>query len=142
MRQAAQLIAEHDSDALERRIKLDAFTSIGRIKPATIADVDFESDVLKGNFFAELPAALQGIAIARTEGMLAFYNRVGWNAAFMGAELNRCVPEHGIDTLQTRYHARDLHDLAYVHPRHFEKILGKADAATLWESLKRFAQSA
>jgi hypothetical protein len=27
-----------------------------------------------------------------------------------------------------------------VHPRHFEKILGKADAAQLWESLKRFAQ--
>lgn len=104
-----------------------------------IDKVDFEADVMAGTFFANLPAALQGIAIARTEGMLAFYNRVGWNPAFLGAELAHCVPEQGIDPLSTRYHARDLHDLAYVHPRHFEKMLGKTEAAALWESLKRFA---
>jgi len=140
LRHAAQLVAGRDAEALEHRIKKDAFASIGRIKPSAIEGVDFETDVLKGRFFAGLPAALQGIAIARSEGMLAFYNRVGWNEGFLGAPLGRCVPEHGIDTLHTRYHAQDLHDLAYVHPRHFEKILGKADAAQLWESLKRFAQ--
>ena len=103
--------------------------------------VDVESEVLAGSFFAGLPAALQGIAIARTEGMLAFYNRVGWNPAFLDTSLEACVPEEGLDSLRSRYHAKDLHDLAYVHPKHFEKMLGKPGAATLWESLKRFAQS-
>ncbi len=119
---------------------MDAFNSIGRIKPDVIAGVDVEADVLTGAFFADLPAALQGIAIARTEGMLAFYNRVGWNPAFLAASLERCVPAEGLDPLRTRYHARDLHDLAYVHPKHFEKMLGKTGAASLWESLKRFSQ--
>jgi len=33
-----------------------------------------------------------------------------------------------------------MHDLAYVHPKHFEKMLGKAGAASLWESLRRFVE--
>jgi len=32
-----------------------------------------------------------------------------------------------------------LHDLAYVHPKHFEKILGKAGAASLWETIKQYS---
>lgn len=139
MRHAAELVAGDTFSALERRLKLDAYTSIGRVKPASVRDVDIETDVMGGKFFAELPAALQGIAIARCEGMLAFYNRVGWNPAFLDAALETCVPEAALDPLRTRYHARSLHDLAYVHPRHFEKMLGKPGAAALWEDLKRFA---
>jgi len=131
IRHASALIAGDAADALERRIKLDVFRSISRIKPAATADVDFETSVMSGEFFETLPPPLQGIAIARTEGALAFYNRVGWNAAFLDSALEVCVPEAGLEPLRQRYHASTLHDLAYVHPKHFEKMLGKAEAASL-----------
>lgn len=94
---------------------------------------------MHGDFFKNLPPPLQGIAIARTEGVLAFYNRVGWSARYLDAPLDVCVPEEALEPLSKRYHARHLHDLAYVHPKHFEKMLGKAGAAGLWEKLKRFS---
>ena len=139
LRRAAEIVAGAGpaADALERRLKGDAFASVGRIKPGAVEGVDFEADVLGGDFFAALPAPLQGIAIARTEGVLAFYHRVGWHPDFLGAPLEACVPEEGLEPLRTRYHANDLHDLAYVHPKHFEKMLGKPGAAALWETLKR-----
>lgn len=140
IRAAARLVSQDCAEPLERRIKQDVFSSIGRIKPAATAGVDFETQVMQGDFFEGLPPPLQGIAIARTEGVLAFYNRVGWSAAFLDADLSSCVADEGLETLTQRYHARTLHDLAYVHPKHFEKILGKAGAAALWESLKRFAE--
>ncbi len=139
LRRAAELVTGGgpEADALERRLKRDALASVGRIKPAVVEGVDFEDDVLAGDFFAGLPAPLQGIAIARTEGALAFYQRVGWHPGFLGAPLEGCVPEEGLAPLRERYHATDLHSLAYVHPKHFEKMLGKPGAATLWETLKR-----
>ena len=141
IQRAAEIICPDEPDALALRIKQDVFASIGRIKPAYTTDVDFETDVVAGRFFEGLPAPLQGIAIARTEGVLAFYNRVGWNQAFLDAELSECVPEEGVVPLRERYHAKTLHDLAYVHPKHFEKMMGKVEAAQLWERLKRFAGS-
>ena len=51
------------------------------------------------------------------------------------------MPEKGLEPLTERYHARTLHDLAYVHPKHFEKMLGKAGAASLWENLGRFGRA-
>lgn len=130
-----------DADALEARLKRDAFDSIGRIKPAAVEGVHFDGDVLDGDFFARQPPPLQGIAIARSEGMLAFYNRVGWRRAFLDEPLEPHVPEDGLVPLVERYHARTLHDLAYVHPKHFEKMLGKAGAAALWERLGRFGRA-
>jgi len=141
IRRTAELINTEAADLLEIRLKQDIFASIGRIKPAVTSSVDFESDVMNGSFFADLPAPLQGIAIARCEGTLAFYNRVGWHEKYLSTTLETCVPTEGIEPLSERYHARNLHDLAYVHPKHFEKILGKPGAATLWESLKRFSQT-
>jgi len=141
IRRTAELISSESADELELRLKQDIFASIGRIKPAMAASVDFESDVMSGDFFTDLPAPLQGIAIARCEGSLAFYNRVGWHESYLSTNLDTCVPSEGIEPLVERYHARNLHDLAYVHPKHFEKILGKPGAASLWESLKRFSQS-
>lgn len=140
IRAAAMLVSPDSPDVLERRIKRDVFNSISRIKPAVTANVDFEKEVMNGDFFASLPPPLQGIAIARTEGVLAFYNRVGWSPAFIDAELTQCVPEEGMTPLIERFHAKTLHDLAYVHPKHFEKMLGKTGAASLWETLKRFAE--
>jgi hypothetical protein len=142
IRHAAILVSPDAPDTLERRIKLDVFRSISRIKPAVTEAVDFDISVMSGDFFETLSPPLQGIAIARTEGVMAFYNRVGWNPAFLDTPLESCVPEEGLEPLRQRYHAQTLHDLAYVHPKHFEKMLGKADAAALWETLKRFAQQA
>jgi len=142
IRHAAILVCPDAPENLERRIKLDVFQSISRIKPGVTDAVDFDTSVMSGEFFETLSPPLQGIAIARTEGVMAFYNRVGWNPAFLDAPLESCVPEAGLEPLRQRYHAKSLHDLAYVHPKHFEKMLGKVDAATLWETLKRFAQQA
>jgi len=139
IRHAASLISPNAPDALERRIKQDVFASIGRIKPDAVAGVDFDTHVMSGTFFETLSPPLQGIAIARTEGVLAFYNRVGWRPGFLDAPLATCVPDSGLEPLTQRYHARTLHDLAYVHPKHFVKLLGKVDAAALWETLKRFS---
>jgi len=144
VRRTAELITAESADQadqLETRLKQDIFASIGRIKPAMTKSVDFDTEVMNGSFFSDLPAPLQGIAIARCEGTLAFYNRVGWHKIYLTTELNTCVPKEGIEPLEERYHARNLHDLAYVHPKHFEKMLGKPGAASLWEALKRFSQS-
>ena len=141
IRSAALLVSPDAPDALERRMKKDIFNSIARIKPDVTAPVDFENDVMSGQFFEALSPPLQGIAIARTEGVLAFYNRVGWDPRMLDTPLTDCVPDEGIEPLASRYHARTLHDLAYVHPKHFQKILGKTGSAALWESLKRFTQA-
>jgi len=131
---------EAETYELELRLKRDIFNSIQRIKPSITSSVDFDKDVVNGDFFAQLSAPLQGIAIARCEGALAFYNRIGWHQSLLNTPLNTCVPEEGLDPLSQRYHANTLHDLAYVHPKHFEKMLGKAGSAALWETLKRHVE--
>lgn len=142
VRRTAELINAASPEQLERRLKKDIFASISRIKPSMTNNVDFEADVMGGTFFETLPAPLQGIAIARCEGALAFYNRVGWHEQYLNAKLDLCVPAEAIEPLTQRYHANTMHDLAYVHPKHFEKMLGKPGAASLWETLKRFSQNA
>jgi len=143
IRRAAELIVASDDEAtpLEHRLKRDIVASIGRIKPQLVAEIDFDRDVLNGDFFINLAAPLQGIAIARCEGALAFYNRIGWHRSLLDAPLDDCVPGDGIEPLRQRYHAQTLHDLAYVHPKHFEKLFDKAGSAALWETLKRYVTS-
>ena len=140
IRHAARIIADDQYPPLERRLKHDIFNSLCRIKPGLREQYDFERDVMPGTIFPDLSPPLQGIAIARTEGAIAFYNRVGWHAKFIDEPLQSCVREaEHIDTLKQRYHASTLHDLAYVHPKHYEKMLGKAGAASLWETLKSWS---
>ncbi|MEE9336178.1 MAG: hypothetical protein V3U65_18985 [Granulosicoccaceae bacterium] len=141
VRRTAELIFKESPIELERRLKQDIFSSIARIKPDTTENVDFDNDVMSGEFFSTLSPPLQGIAIARCEGTLAFYNRVGWHPSFLHEALSTIVPEESIATFKVTYHAHSLHDLAYVHPKHFEKILGKAGAASLWERLKQYSAS-
>lgn len=138
IRHAAEIVAGASPDDLERRLKQDIFNSMCRIKPELKAH-DFETEIMGGTLFPTLPAPLQGVAIARVEGTLAFYNRVGWHPQFLTDPLETAIEEaEGIDVLKKRYHAKTMHDLAYVHPRHFEKIFGKTGAAKLWEDLKRY----
>lgn len=141
IREGAAIVAGQDYEALERRLKTDIFNSLCRIKPE-MKSHDFETEIMTGELFPNLAAPLQGVAIARVEGTLAFYNRVGWHPQYLTEPLSTCVSDdEAAETLQTRYHANTLHDLAYVHPKHFEKIMGKAGAAQLWEQMKRFGES-
>jgi hypothetical protein len=137
----AELICSDNSQPLETRLKNDIFSSISRIKPDITENVDFDRDVMSGAFFSTLSPPLQGIAIARCEGTLAFYNRVGWHPDFLSDSLDAVIPQESIDTFKTTYHATSMHDLAYVHPKHFEKILGKAGAASMWENIKLYTAS-
>ena len=137
IKRGAELIAGEPSPALERRLKKDIFDSLCRIKPE-LKTHDFEQEVMTGRLFEQLSAPLQGIAIARVEGALAFYNRIGWCEAFLEEPLENCIAgEEFLTTLRKTYHARTLHDLAYVHPKHFVKIFTKTGAASTWEELKR-----
>jgi len=141
IREGAAIVAGQDFETLERRLKTDIFNSLCRIKPE-MKSHDFESEIMTGKLFPDLAAPLQGVAIARVEGTLAFYNRVGWHPRYLTEPLSSCVSDaEAATTLQTRYHANTLHDLAYVHPKHFEKIMGKPGAAQLWENMKRFGES-
>lgn len=138
IRDGARIVAGADSASLERRLKTDIFNSMCRIKPELKAH-DFESEIMSGSLLPTLPAPLQGIAIARVEGALAFYNRVGWHPQFLEDRLESCLQEgEELNVLKQRYHASTMHDLSYVHPKHFEKIFGKTGAAKLWEDLKRY----
>jgi len=141
VKRTAELVCGDDALALalETRLKQDIFASIARIKPDATQDVDFDTKVMSGEFFEDLSPPLQGIAIARCEGTLAFYNRVGWHPNFLEEPLSTIVSEESRNTFEVTYHARSLHDLAYVHPKHFEKILGKAGAASLWENIKQYS---
>lgn len=141
IREGARIVAGDDYEALEHRLKSDIFASLCRIKPE-LKQHDFDAEIMQGTLLPTLPAPLQGVAIARVEGTLAFYNRVGWHPNFLDTPLDTCVSdEKGRDTLATKYHARTLHDLAYVHPKHFEKIFDKVGAAELWEQLKRYSSA-
>lgn len=143
VRDAARIIAGPGdmAEQLERRLKQDIFDSMCRIKPE-LASHDFESEIMTGQLLPQLPPPLQGIAIARCEGALAFYNRVGWHPRFLDDALEACIDpgsaSEGLEALKKRYHAKTAHDLAYVHPKHFEKMFGKTGAAKLWEDLKRY----
>ncbi len=141
IREGARIVAGEAFESLERRLKFDIFASLCRIKP-DLRSHDFDTEIMQGTLMPTLSAPLQGVAIARMEGTLSFYNRVGWHPQFLDAPLAICVDDKtAADTLERRYHARTLHDLAYVHPKHFEKIFGKPGAARLWERLKQHSES-
>ena len=140
IRDGAKIVAGPEASTLERRLKQDIFNSMCRIKPE-LKEHDFEADIMSGRLIPTLPAPLQGIAIARVEGALAFYNRVGWHPQFLDDPLESCLADdENLSVLKQRYHASTMHDLSYVHPKHFEKIFGKTGAAKLWEDLKRYRE--
>ena len=116
IREGAKIIAGDDFQAIEHRLKTDIFASLCRIKP-DLRSHDFDTEIMQGTLIPTLSAPLQGVAIARMEGALSFYNRVGWHPQFLDDPLPVCVDDtSAAETLERRYHARTLHDLAYVHP--------------------------
>ena len=136
IQQTAARIAGHAHEALERRLKVDMFEAITRVKPALRDAVSIEDDVLTGAFFEKLPQALQGIAVVKLENSISFYDRVGWHDEYLDLPFDAALSEFQNEKLSEKVNHQSLHDLAYVSHKHVEKLLGKIEAAKLWETLK------
>lgn len=136
IRDTATRIAGATHDTLERRLKLDMFNSITNVKPALAADVSIEDDVMSGNFFVDLPSALQGIAVVKLENAIAFYDRIGWKDAFLEMPIEHALTDFQASKINEKFSLSSLHELSYISHKHIEKLLGKIESAKLWEHLK------
>jgi hypothetical protein len=136
IKDTATRIAGSPHESLERRLKLDMFHSITKVKPALADNVSVEEDVMSGEFFVHLPSALQGIAVVKLENAISFYDRIGWRDAYLELPLERALSEFQTTKIRERLSLGTLHELAYVSHKHIEKILGKIESGKLWEQLK------
>ncbi len=136
IKQTATRIAGQPNIDLEHRLKRDMFTAIGRVKPEVTKDVSIEEEVLTGTFFEMLKPALQGIAVAKLQNSIAFYDRVGWDESFLTRPLEGSLSEFQINKILEKVKPASLHDLAYISQKHIEKMMGKTESASYWESLK------
>lgn len=138
IQQTASRIAGTQHPALERRLKEDMFQAITRVKPDLAEDVDFEKDVMSGEFFAKLKSALQGIAVVKLENAISFYDRIGWRDAYLDKPIADLLTPFHTEKITEKIDVRSVHDLSYVSHKHIEKILGKIESAKLWETLKGY----
>lgn len=138
IQQTATRIAGQANPRLEHRLKTDMFDAISRVKPSVAEGVSIENDVLTGVFFEKLTPALQGIAVVKLENAISYYDRIGWRDAWLDMPLTSALSEFQIQRLTEKTAPQDMHDLSYVSHKHVEKMLGKIEAAKLWEQLKVF----
>ncbi len=136
IQQTATRIAGQANIELEHRLKRDMFTAISRVKPEVTKDVSIEDEVLTGTFFETLKPALQGIAVAKLQNSIAFYDRVGWDESFLTRPLEGSLSDFQISKILEKIKPNSLHDLAYISHKHIEKMMGKTESASYWESLK------
>jgi len=136
IKQTATSIAHGAHIELEHRMKLDLYESICRIKPDLSDGVSVENDVLTGDFFETLKPALQGIAVAKLENARFFYQKVGWNEAFLKDPVDKHLSEFQINKLQEKIQPKSLHDLSYISYKHIEKMLGKIESEEYWQNLE------
>lgn len=141
IKQTAVRIAGSDHTGLEHRLKRDMFDAICRVKPAVAEGVSIEDEVLSGTFFEQLTPALQGIAVAKLENSIFFYDKVGWNELFLSTTLESTLTEFQISKILSKTQPKSLHDLAYISYKHIEKLMGKTESASYWERLKAVAST-
>lgn len=141
IQQTAVRIAGSDHTGLEHRLKQDMFDAICRVKPAVAEGVSIENDVLTGTFFEQLTPALQGIAVAKLENSIFFYDKIGWNESFLNTSLESTLTEFQIGKIHEKTQPKSLHDLAYISYKHIEKLMGKTESASYWERLKSVAST-
>ncbi len=134
--QTATRIAGNEHTMLEHRLKRDMFEAITRVKPALAEGVSIEQDVLSGKFFETLTPALQGIAVVKLENAISYYDRVGWRDAWLEMPLESALTDFQVGKIAEKTRPRDMHDVSYISHKHIEKMLGKIEAAKLWEQLK------
>ncbi len=136
IKDTATRIVGQPHETLERRLKIDMYNSIINVKPALAENVSIEDDVMTGKFFVHLPSALQGIAVAKLENSISFYDRIGWKDAYLELPLEHALTEFQVSKINERLTLSNLHELAYVSHKHVEKMLGKIESSKLWEQLK------
>lgn len=136
IKETAQRIAGVAHPTLERRLKLDMFNAITNVKPNLAENISVENDVMSGEFFTKLPAALQGIAVVKLENAISFYDRIGWRDAFLELPVENSLTEFQLNKITEKLAPKNLHDLSYISHKHIEKLLGKIESAQLWENLK------
>ncbi len=137
IKQTAIRIAGTENTELEHRLKRDMYASICKIKPQAAEGVSIEDDVLTGSFFEKLNPALQGIAVAKLENSIFFYDKIGWNETFLTKELQGTLTDFHISKIFEKAQPETLHDLAYISYKHIEKMMGKTESARYWEQLKQ-----
>ena len=138
IKETAQRIAGAPHNTLERRLKIDMFNAITKVKPKLAEDISMEEDVMTGNFFSGLPAALQGIAVVKLENAISFYDRVGWRDAYLELPIESALTEFQTGKINEKLTLEDLHALSYVSHKHIEKLVVKIESAKIWENLKTF----
>ena len=137
IQQTAIRIAGSLHTELEHRLKHDMFAAISKVKPQVAEGVSIEDDVLTGKFFETLKPSLQGIAVAKLENAIFFYDKVGWSESFMSADLQSALTEFHISKVKEKAQPKTLHDLAYISYKHIDKMMGKTESASYWENLKQ-----
>ncbi len=138
IRETATRIAGTSNTVLEHRLKRDMFDAIVKVKPAVGDNVSFEDDVLTGSFFEKLTPPLQGIAVVKLENAISFYDRVGWRDAYLEKDISEVLTAFQVEKITEKISPKSIHDLSYVSHKHVEKLLGKIEAARLWEHLKTY----
>jgi len=138
IQQSAARIAGVAHPALERRLKQDMFKAITRVKPDLANDIDIEKDVMSGAFFETLKPALQGIAVVRLENAISFYDRIGWKDAYLEKPVAELLTAFQLEKINEKFDLQSVHELSYVSHKHIDKLLGKIEAAKLWEMLKGY----
>ncbi len=136
IQQTAARITGGDHIMLEHRLKRDMFDAIKRVKPAIAEGVSIEEDVLSGRFFETLTPALQGIAVVKLENAISYYDRIGWRDAWLEMPLESALNDFQLSKITEKTKPSDMHDMSYISHKHIEKMLGKIEAAKLWEQLK------
>jgi len=139
IKQTATRIAGAENLELEHRLKKDMFASICGVKPELAEGVSIEDDVLTGNFFETLKPSLQGVAVAKLQNSIFFYDRVGWDESFLSRSPEGVLTDFQISKIEEKTKPGSLHDLAYISYKHIEKMVGKTESASYWEKLKAAA---
>ena len=114
------------------------FQAITRVKPDLATGVDFDKDVMSGTFFENLKPALQGIAVVKLENAISFYDRIGWKDAYLEKKAAEILTPFQLEKITEKIELESVHQLSYVSHKHIDKLLGKIEAAKLWEMLKGY----
>ncbi|MEM7257038.1 MAG: hypothetical protein AAF404_06585 [Pseudomonadota bacterium] len=122
IKDTATRIVGSPHEVLERRLKLDMFYAITNVKPALAENVAIENDVMTGEFFVNLPAALQGIAVVKLENSISFYDRIGWKDAYLEMPIEHALTQFQATKINERLSLNNMHELAYISHKHIEKI--------------------
>ena len=138
IQQTAKRISGNANPVLERRLKENMFQAIIKVKPDLATGVDFDTDVMSGTFFENLKPALQGIAVVKLENAISFYDRIGWKDAYLDKPIADLLSPFQLDKINEKLDLQSVHDLSYVSHKHVDKLLGKIEAAKLWEMLKGY----